>query len=46
MKLASITIRISEDEKEAVKAFAELRDIPVSQVIREAIKNYIQKEEN
>lgn len=45
MKLASITIRISEAEKEAIKAFAEKRDVPISQVIREAIREYIQANE-
>lgn len=43
MKDEKITIRISEQEKTAIKAYAEKKDIPVSQIIREAIRNYIQE---
>lgn len=41
MKDSQITIRISEAEKEAIKAYAVKKDIPVSQIIREAIREYI-----
>ena len=41
MKDSQITIRISEAEKEAIKAYADKKDIPVSQIIREAIREYI-----
>lgn len=44
MKLESITIRIAEDEKEQLRAVAERLDVPMSQLIRQAIKEIIQKE--
>lgn len=44
MKDTQITIRISEADKEAIKALAAKKDIPASQLIREAIKKYIQED--
>lgn len=44
MKTESITIRITETEKEALKQVAARMDIPMSQLIRQAIKEIIQKE--
>ena len=44
MKNESITIRISEIEKEQLKQIAEKRDIPMSQMIRQIIKDIIQEE--
>lgn len=44
MKTDKITIRISEAEKEQLKAIAAKRDVPMSQLIRDMIKNYIQEE--
>lgn len=44
MKDTQITIRISEAEKEAIKRLAAKRDIPVSQLIREAIRIFIKGE--
>lgn len=44
MKLESITIRIAETEKEQLRAVAEKLDVPMSQLIRQAIKEIIQKE--
>lgn len=44
MKTESITIRITETEKEALKQVAAKVDIPMSQLIRQAIKEIIQKE--
>lgn len=41
MKNATITIRISEQEKEALKEIAERYDAPMSQMIRELIKTFI-----
>ena len=38
MKEEKITIRINEDEKAQLKMIAAKRDIPMSQMIREAIK--------
>lgn len=43
MKLESITIRINETEKEHLKQIAAEKDIPMSQLIREAIKEYLHK---
>lgn len=45
MKTEKITIRISEEEKEALKALAADKDVPMSQLIREMIKQKIQKED-
>lgn len=44
MKEEKITIRISEAEKQQLKILAQEKDIPMSQIIRESIKNIIQKE--
>ena len=44
MKLESITIRIDEREKEQLKEIAAKLDVPMSQLIRQAIKNIIQEE--
>ena len=46
MKDANITFKLSEAEKEQIKALAAKKDIPVSQFIREAIKEYILKMED
>lgn len=46
MKDEKITIRISEQEKEQLKNAAARLDAPMSQLIRQAIKEIIQKEEN
>ena len=45
MKLESITIRIDEIEKEQLKTIAAKKDVPMSQLIRQAIKKIIQEEE-
>lgn len=42
MKDEKITIRISEEEKEQLKMIAAKRDIPMSQLIREAVKKLIE----
>ena len=44
MKDEKITIRISEIEKQQLKAVSEKKDIPMSQLIRQAIKEIIQEE--
>lgn len=44
MKADKITIRISEYEKEQLKSIAANKDVPMSQLIREMIKNYINQE--
>ena len=45
MKTESITIRISEIEKDKLKIIADKLDVPMSQLIRQAIKNIIESEE-
>lgn len=45
MKQESITIRISEAEKGQLKALSAKLDVPMSQLIRQAIKEIIQKEQ-
>ena len=42
MKDEKITIRISEEEKEQLKMIATKRDIPMSQLIREAVRKLIE----
>ena len=44
MKDVSITLRISEQEKEELKRLAGYKDLSVSQVVRQAIKQYLEKE--
>lgn len=41
MKTETIGIRINEIEKETLKMMAEERDVPMSQLIREAIRKFI-----
>ena len=45
-KDTKITIRISEEEKDALKQLAFFKDVPMSQLIREAIREIIEKGEN
>lgn len=45
MKDVTMAFRINEAERDQVKALAAKRDVPMSQIIREAIKKYIQEEE-
>ena len=42
MKDEKITIRISEEEKEQLKMIAAKRDIPMSQLIRKAVRKLIE----
>lgn len=44
MKDVSITFRLRESEKEQLVATAAQKDIPVSQLVREAVKEYLLKE--
>lgn len=46
MKNATITFRLKEQEKERLEEKAAAMDIPLSQLIRNIIKEAIQKEEN
>lgn len=45
MKDTNITFKLSESEKAAIRALAAKRDVPMSQIIREACKEYVQKED-
>ena len=42
MKDEKITIRINEEEKEQLKMIAAKRDIPMSQLIREAVRKLVE----
>lgn len=44
MKNTTITFRLAEQEKEQIMAIAAKKDIPSSQMIREAVRKYIQEE--
>ena len=44
MKTTSINFRLSEEEKEAIKAICDKRDISMAQFIREAIRVAIKEE--
>lgn len=46
MKTATIAFRLSEVEKEQLEKIATTKDIPVSQLVREAIRKYLLKKEN
>lgn len=45
MKDATITLRISEEEKEKITKLAKEKDIPVSQLIRELCREIFNKGE-
>lgn len=42
-KDATITIRLSERDKELFKQAAAQRDIPMSQLLREAVREYLKE---
>ena len=44
MKDSSITFKLSEKEKEKIVLAATKRDVPISQLIREALKKYLEGE--
>jgi predicted transcriptional regulator len=43
--MATITIRIDENEKEIIQKYAKEHDLTVSWVIRKALKEFLAKEE-
>lgn len=45
MKDTNITFKLSESEKERIKAASARFDIPMSQLIREAVKQYLDDKE-
>ena len=46
VKTEVLNIRISENEKAKLKEIAARKDIPMSQIIREIIKTYIQEQDS
>ena len=44
MKNVSLTIRMAESEKDRLIALAQTKDVPVAQLVREAIKQYLKEE--
>lgn len=45
MKDVTITFRLSESEKKQLVAKAAAKDIPVSQLVREAVKKYLKEDQ-
>ena len=45
MKTALIAFRLSEQEKAELETLAAKKDVPLSQIIREAVRKHIQEEE-
>lgn len=45
MKTTNIILRISESEKEKIAQEAKKRDIPMSQLIREAVRAFLKEED-
>lgn len=43
-KMSTITFRLSDEEKDKIEAFAQEKDIPMSQIVREAIREYMKKD--
>ena len=43
--MATISIRIDEEIKEALNKYAEVNDLSMSQVIRKAIKDFLKDKE-
>lgn len=43
--MATISIRIEDNEKEALQQFAQENDLSVSQVVRRAIKEFLRMNE-
>lgn len=41
MKVTSITFRLSEEEKADLMRIAAEKDVPLSQLVREAIRSYL-----
>ena len=44
MKNVSLTIRMAESEKDRLSELAQTKDVPVAQLVREAIKQYLKEE--
>lgn len=46
VRTETMAFRVSPEEKQKFEAIAKEKDIPVSQLIREAVRQYIQQESN
>lgn len=44
--MVSISVKMEEAEKEALQKYAKENDLSVSQVVRKALREFIQKENN
>lgn len=46
MNYYTVSVRLTEEEKKELEAFAKSCDLKMSQVIRKAVKEYIEKNTN
>ena len=46
LKEATVSCRLTEDEKAALVKIAERADIPLSKVVRDIIKKYLKEDQN
>ena len=46
MKNTTISVRLTEEEKNNLLAYCEKEELPMSQVIRKAIKEFLSKDSN
>ena len=44
-EISSISIRLSAEEKEALAKYAQEHDLTMSQVVRRALKDFLEKQE-
>lgn len=46
MNYSTVSVRLTEEEKKILEEFAKDRDLTMSQVIRKAVKEYIENHSN
>ena len=46
MNYSTVSVRLTEEEKKTLEEFAKVRDLTMSQVIRKAVKEYIENHSN
>ena len=46
MNYSTVSVRLAEEEKKTLEEFAKDRDLTMSQVIRKAVKEYIENHSN
>lgn len=44
--MTTLSVRISDEEKEKLEQFAKEQDLSMSQIIRKALKEYLDKEKS